>query len=362
MEELLTIKGMHVGEQFVRSDEDLTFCRQMGVEYVDACPKGKPGADENGRWYLDPMSRSPEVLGLEEEGYWKADAVARFREHVESFGLKLASIHLPLGVVDVGRQRWPSIMLGTPERDRDIKKVCKCIEAAGKAGVPLLLYNLNVLGILRSPGWTYGRGGITYAYFDYDKDNRKDDPPHPAAPINTEQFWERIEYFIKRVIPVAEEYKVKMGCHPHDPAMPLGIGYRGVERVLGSVDGLKHFIDLHPSPYHGLNFCQGCVSEACTDPEQVYDAIRYFGNRKKIFWVHFRNIRGGFLKFEETFPDEGDIDMVKAMRTYKEVGYNGVLIPDHVPHSYLDTPWGHRAHAFCLGYIRALIQAVESEN
>ena len=102
------------------------------------------------------------------------------------------------------------------------------------------------------------------------------------------------------------------------------------------------------------------MSEACTALEQVYEAIRYFGSRKKIFRVHFHNIRGGFLKFEETFPDEGDIDMVKAIRTYKEVGYNGVLIPDHVPQLYLDTMWSHQAHAFCLGYIKTLTQAVES--
>jgi mannonate dehydratase len=109
-------------------------------------------------------------------------------------------------------------------------------------------------------------------------------------------------------------------------------------------------------------FCQGCVSEFSTDPEQVYEAIRYFGSRKKIFWVHFRNIRGSFLKFEETFPDEGDIDMLRAMHTYKEVGYDGVFAPDHVPLSTLDSPWGHRARAFCHGYIKALIQAVESES
>jgi len=104
-----------------------------------------------------------------------------------------------------------------------------------------------------------------------------------------------------------------MACHPNDMSVPPGKTYRGIAPVLSNIDGLKRFIDLHPSPYHGLSFCQGCVSEFSTNPEQVYDAIRYFGSRKKIFWVHFRNIRGGFLKFEETFPDEGDIDMLRAM-------------------------------------------------
>ena len=344
MQEAVTIKGLHVGVQYVHSDEELTSCRQMGVEYVDASPL----------W-----ESSVRGLGLEEEGYWNADALARFREHVESFGLKLAAMHLPLSSVDIEEQRWPSIMLGTSKRDGDIEQVCKCIEAAGKAGIPLLLYNLTVLPVVRDPGWASGRGGNT-THFDYDK--MKDEPLHPAGPVSAEQAWERIEYFIKRVIPVAEEYKVKMACHPHDMSVPPGTTYRGIAPVLGSTDGLKLFIDLHPSPYHGLLFCQGCISEFSTSPEQVYEAIRYFGSRKKIFWVHFRNIRGGLLKFEETFPDEGDIDMLRAMRIYKEVGYDGVLIPDHVPKSTLDSPWGHRARAFCLGYIKALIQAVESES
>ncbi len=345
MQEAVTIRGLHVGEQAIHSDEELTFCRQMGVEYVDVSPS------------LRPSSRG---LGLEEEGYWNADALARLREHVESFGLKLVAMHLPLPSVDIEDQRWPSIMLGTSKRDRDIEQVCKCIEAAGKAGIPLLLYNLTVLPVIRDPGRASGRGGITLSCFDYDK--MKDEPLHPAGPVSAEQAWERIEYFIKRVIPVAEECKVKMGCHPNDLSVPPGTSYRGIAPVLGNIDALKRFIDLHPSPHHGLLFCQDCVSEFSTSPEQVYEAIRYFGSRKKIFWVHFRNVRGGLLKFEETFPDEGDIDMLKAMRIYKEVGYDGVLIPDHVPKSALDSRWGHRAHGFCLGYIKALIQTVESEN
>jgi mannonate dehydratase len=180
--------------------------------------------------------------------------------------------------------------------------------------------------------------------------------------VTAEQAWERIEYFVERVIPLAEKVGVRMGCHQHDPGMPAGKGYRGIERVLGSIEGVKRFVSLSDSPYHGLNFCQGTISEMCTAPEQVYDAIRYFASRKRIFWVHFRNIRGGWLKFEETFPDEGDIDMVKALRTYKEAGYDGVLVPDHVPHSEIDPPPGHKARAFCLGYIKALLQALEAEG
>src|SRR5262249_13153989 len=83
--------------------------------------------------------------------------------------------------------------------------------------------------------------------------------------------------------------------------------------------------------------------------------IRWFGSRGKIFNVHFRNIRGGFLKFAETLPDDGDVDMPRALRTYHEVGYDGMIMPDHVPVIAGDTG-GLKAFAFCFGYIQALLQ------
>jgi mannonate dehydratase len=130
--------------------------------------------------------------------------------------------------------------------------------------------------------------------------------------------------------------------------------------VLGTVDGLKKFVSLQDSPYHGLNFCQGTVSEMLQDPgRQIFDVIRYFGTRKKIFNVHFRNIRGGRDDFQEVFPDEGDVNFVRAIRVYREVGYSGMLMPDHVPHADHD-PNGLQSFAFCYGYIRALIQSLES--
>jgi mannonate dehydratase len=134
-----------------------------------------------------------------------------------------------------------------------------------------------------------------------------------------------------------------------------------VHRVLGRVDGLKRFISISPSPYHGLNFCQGTVSEMLENPgRQIFDVIRHFGERKKIFNVHFRNIHGHFLDFQETFPDNGDVDMVRAMRTYKEVGYEGMIMPDHAPQIQGDHG-NKQAFAFEYGYIRALLQAVQGK-
>ena len=143
--------------------------------------------------------------------------------------------------------------------------------------------------------------------------------------------------------------------------MPRGKGFQGVETVLGSVDGLKRFIAISPSAYHGLNFCQGTVSEMLARPgEEIFDVIRYFGSRKKIFNVHFRNIRGGFLRFQETFIDDGDVDMLKAMRVYKETGFDGMIMPDHVPSNAGDAR-GAQAFAYTFGYIKALIAAVAAE-
>jgi mannonate dehydratase len=251
-------------------------------------------------------------------------------------------------------------MLGkAPDRDREIDAICEMIRNTSRAGIPALKYNLTLLGVVRTES-TPGRGGARYSTFVY-ADAKQDPPLTEAGVVGADEYWERISYFLKRVIPVAEEHKVRMACHPQDPGMPRGKGFRGVETVLGSVDGLKRFIDIAPSAYHGLNFCQGTVSEMLERPgEQIFDVIRYFGSRKKIFNVHFRNIRGGFLRFQETFIDDGDVDMLAAVRVYKEVGYDGMLMPDHVPAIAGDTR-GAQAFAFTFGYIKALLAAVAAE-
>src|SRR6185436_11444977 len=160
----------------------------------------------------------------------------------------------------------------------------------------------------------------------------------------------------------AEEAKVRVALHPQDPAMPKATGFRGVHTVLGSVAGLKRFVEIVLSKYHGLNFCQGTVAEMLHKPgEEIFDVIRYFGTRKKIFNVHFRNIRGGFLNFKETFIDDGDVDMLKALRVYREVGFDGMMMPDHVP-SIAGDARGAQAFAYTFGYIKALIAAVSAET
>jgi mannonate dehydratase len=256
----------------------------------------------------------------------------------------------------IDREKHPAIMLAqSPERDRDIDAFNTYIKNCAAAGVPAIKYNMSILGVLRNSR-TPGRGDASYNTWNL-AEAHPDPPLTRAGHVDADMFWERITYFLDRTVPVANEYKVRMACHPQDPGVPPE-GYQGVDRVLGTVDGLKKFISIRESPYHGLNFCQGTVSEMLQDPgKEIYDVIRYFGSRNKIFNVHFRNIRGHRDSFMEVFPDEGSVDFVKAIQVYKEVGYSGALMPDHPVPSPND-PGGEKSFTFCFGYIRALIQAV----
>jgi mannonate dehydratase len=291
---------------------------------------------------------------------WSVDSLNRLRERVESFGVTLDMVPLPLSSSEISRSENPAILLAKdPDRDRQIDDICQMIRNAARAGIPSVKYNLTLIGIPRTAP-TRGRGGARYSTFVY-ADGKQEPPLTDAGPIDADTYWQRITYFLTRVVPVAAEHKVHLACHPQDPGMPRGKGWRGVETVLGSVDGLKRFVSIAESPYHGLNFCQGTVAEMLQKPgDEIFDVIRYFGARRKIFNVHFRNISGGFLNFRETFIDDGDVDMLKAMRVYREIGYDGMMMPDHVP-SIEGDAGNLQGFAFAFGYIKALIAAVSAE-
>jgi len=328
---------MKVGTQHGHSDAILRACAAFGVNNICS---GLPSAKVDEAWSVDSLSR--------------------FRERVESFGISLDMVPLPMSSSEISRAELPAIYLDkSPERDRAIDDICGLIRNCARAGIMQVKYNFTLIGIPRS-GTAKGRGPSRYSEFVYDR--AKQDPPLTiAGKVDADTYWERITYFLEKVVPVAAEYKVKMGCHPQDPGVPKGTGWRGVDAVLGSPDGLKKFVSIKENPYHGLNFCQGTVSEQLEKPgEQIFDVIRYFGSRKKIFSVHFRNIEGGFLNFRETFIDNGSVDMLKAMRVYKEVGYDGMMMPDHVPR--VEGVDSNQGFAFAFGYIKALIAAVSAEG
>ena len=333
---LLPVKAgrMKLGTQNDSSNAHLAACAAFGVHHIcSTLPSRK----------------------LDEK--WSVDGLSRLRERVESFGIHLDCVPLPLSSAYITKAEYPSIMQGkSPERDRAIDEVCRMIRNAAKVGIPSVKYNMSVLGVVRVET-TAGRGGARYSTWNYQK-ARQDPPVIEGGPVPADLYWERITYFLERVAPVANEVKVRLACHPNDPMMPKGKGFRGVETVLGNAEGLRKFIEIEESPYHGLNFCQGTICESLADPnKEIHDIIRYFGKRKKIFNVHFRNIEGGMSNFRETLPDNGDVNFLKCIRTYKEVGYDGMMMPDHVPKIDSDEG-GKQAFAFAYGYIAALLQMV----
>ena len=324
---------MYVGTQVgARNDADFEQWAQLGVVNVCSDPPGDART-------------------------WTKDDLARHREKLETYGITLDMVQIPLSSTPLDTSQSPNIMLGkSPERDREIEVIQNIIRMCGEVGIPAIKYNMNIIGIPRSER-ELGRGGSSNATFRWAKMNQ-DDPPTIAGVVGVDENWERIDYFLERAVPVAEESKVRMACHPHDPYTPDG--YMGVTRVLGTIDGMKKFVQMRESPYHGLNFCQGTVSEMLEDPgKEIFDVIRWFGERDKIFNVHFRNIVGRKLAFEETFPDEGDIDMIAAAATYKEAGYQGMLMPDHAPKISGENA-ATVAFAYCYGYIRAVLQSIDA--
>ena len=301
-------------------DETLSFFKALGVDYVtvNPAPEMRDGADRLDYWRW--------ALGL-----------------VESHGMRL---------MNVAATGWDDISLGRPNRDQQIEAWRTMLRNLGAAGIPTLGYNFKPAGNFRTASVPPGRGGASYSTFDYDELMKA--PPHfPDKVASEAEMWEHLQYFLERVIPVAEESGVTMALHPNDPPIPEPLG--GTAPITATLDQFERIFGLVPSPSNAMLFCQGCVAEM---GEDVPSAIRRIGSQGKIVYVHFRNIRGTPKRFQEVFIDEGDVDMVRAMEAYKEVGFEGPFMMDHTPRfpTAEATWWAGRA--FAVGYMRALIQAV----
>lgn len=321
---------MYLGTQFrARDDDDYRVMAQLGCRHVCADPSGNAH-------------------------HWTREDLERHREKIESFGLILDMVELPLSSRPIEQSRSPDILLAGPERDRQIDSICALIERLAATGIPAAKYNMNLIGIPRTAP-ERGRGGSLNEAFRWHLADH-DAAPGLAGVLPEEENWARIDYFLERVVPVAAANKVRLACHPHDPYTPPG--YKGVTRVLGTVEGLKRFVTMRESPWHGLNFCQGTVGEMLEDPgREIFDVIRWFAERGKIFNLHFRNIRGKRLDFMETFPDEGDMDMAASLKLFRDLGYPYMVMPDHAPDVSGRDAKGV-AFAYCYGYIAGVLQAL----
>jgi mannonate dehydratase len=305
------------------TDERLRFAKQMGVGGVLLNTARLPGEK---RWeFLDLVS---------------------LRSKVEDYGLRLEALeNVPLKFFD-------KAMLGAPGADEQIENYQETIRNVGRAGIPILGYHWMPNSVWRTSSTTPGRGGARVTSFDLEL--ARNAPLSHGRVYGEDEMWRNYERFIKAVLPVAEEFGVKLALHPDDPPVEsLG----GVARLFRSFEGFKRSMDVGNSPNHGLDFCMGCWSEM---GKGVIQPIEFFGSRGKIIYVHFRDVQGVVPRFQECFLGEGNVDVVDAMRTLKRVGFTGFLIDDHVPHMVDDTDWGHRGRAQATGYIQGLLNAVNT--
>lgn len=322
------------------SEENLAFKARHGVYNLDG---GMPKFIEGKGWDLEDSLKK--------------------REACEKYGINLDAYHLPLTSAGIDRVIIPHIMMGkSPERDREIEMVQQMIEVAAKTGVKLLNYNTTILPVLRT-GRTIDptRGFASYSTWNYQEALQREQQLTKAGRADADEVFERITYLLDRILPVAEEYKVKLGNHIADPPVPDA--YNGIMRWNSPevFEGIKRFAQLYDSPYHGFNFCIGSIAEGLRDPaNEIFPIIDWVGKRKQIFNVHLRNIKGNYNNFQEVYPDNGEMNFFQVMRALRDVEFDGMVMPDHVPQHEAEGA-GLQAFAFAYGHIIGILQALKDE-
>jgi len=288
---------------------------------------------------------------------WKENDIRSIMTRLKAGGLSLGNMMI-FG--------FPNTLYGKPGRDEEIEKAIHSIQAAGRAGLPVVEYNFYAHRAMEGYYEETGRAGSGYTGFDYDR--MRDLPPLPEEGAHTlDDMWRNITYFLKAVIPVAEQSGVRMALHPNDPPAPLS---RGSQQIMGSVEGWKKLIDIVPSNSNGITFDCGVTREMGQDPVEV---CRYFGTRDRINHVHFRNVRVRvpYEKYAEVFLDEGEVDMFAVMRELVRQKYPRLVYPEHPRALDYDRErpgfkaaypggGGYTGFAYNVGYTRAILQAALS--
>ena len=299
-------------------------------------------------WAVGGLPFDQPYLG--DETPWDYRPLLRMKQAYEAAGFTVAAIE--------ARPPLNKAKRGLPGRDEEIDTVCTLLENMGRLGIPVWCYEwMSDFNWLRTDVNTPSRGGSVVTSFDYAQVQNL--PDTELGPISEDELWVNLEYFLRRVVPVAEKAGVKLAMHPDDPPLsPI----RGVSRIMRSIENYERLLEIIPSPVNGITLCQGNFTLMTDDLPGV---IRKFGRKDKIFFVHFRDVRGTPQKFEETWHDSGKTDLLACLKAYREIGFNGVLRPDHVPtvegDSNENAGYSQFGRLYAIGYIRGLRQAVYAQ-
>ena len=313
------------GQFNTASSEYLRFAAQYGVK--------------------DILLNNP-ILQEEKPGIWSKKELAKLKLSIESYNLQLSAIE------NVPTHFYDHIMLNGPNKNMQIENMIQNIENMADVGIPIFGYNWMPSHVWRTNP-RHIRGGAIATAFDYE--SAKNYTLTHDREYSEDEMWESLEEWIKIITPIAEKKNIRLGIHPCDPPVEkLG----GIPQLLRSFESYKRLIEIVDSPSNGIEFCQGTFSEMEDAKDGgIYEMIDYFSSRKKILYVHFRNVSGTVPKFNEEFINSGYVDMHKAMNIYLKNGFDSFFIDDHVPLTNNDTEWGHAGRAFANGYIQALIES-----
>ena len=339
--------------------ENYRFAKQAGathlvVHLVDYYNKGTLPAEtlEGASWGVS----SPHV--------WTLDELAQLKADIEAEGMKLEALENFEPAV------WHDVLLDGPKRDEQIENIKTIIRRMGDVGIPIMGYAFSIMNVW---GWSKGpwaRGGAVATGWVRELAPPETPIPNgqvwnmiydPEAPpgfqpeVSTEEIRSRHKRFLQEVLPVAEQAGVKLALHPADPPLPV---LRGTARLVTRPELYQEVIDSVPSRSNALEFCIGTLSEMVSDAMDVYEATETYSRQGKIGYVHFRNVRGKVPSYHEVFVDEGDTDMTRILEILYRNGYDGVIIPDHVPEMSCPAPW-HAGMAHALGWMKAAITMIE---
>ena len=341
------------------------FARQCGathlvvhlVDYTNACQRrsshGNQPVGSRYGWGRTGDPRDP---------IWSAESLQRLNSDVEAEGLKIWAIE------NFDPSMWYDVLLDGPRKEEQMELLKQVIRSVGKAGIPVFGYNFSIAGVCGREEKSVARGGATTVVMD-----GADETPIPQGMVWNMQYveestqetikaathdelWRRLEWFLTQLVPVAEEAGVRLAAHPDDPPLPT---MQNTPRLVYQPSMYQRLLDLVPCRCNALEYCLGTLAEMTEG--DVYAFTDQYSRQGQLAYVHFRNVRGKVPHYQETFIDEGDLDMPRIVRILHNNGYDGVLVPDHTPLMTCNAPW-HAGMAFAMGYMKALLGVVDQES